>query len=1142
LSRVHSASAAGRWFTVGLLLLHAKPCLASWASDGDRVVSAASIPASLSLVAAPGGNVQMAWLDGRTGYNTDVRATLWTTRGNAAPGWTLDGDLVTNCTCRKYEMAAASDGSGGALYAWSDNRCTGYRQIYAIRVLPASATAAGWIANGVQLAPTVANQFVPSITGDGAGGAFIAWQDQRGADADVYLQHVDASGARVAGWPAAGLGVATGAGAQTAPVVAADGSGGVLVAWQQPGASGDDVYLQRIGPGGVRAAGWAVSGNAVCTAPGDQHVAGAVPDGAGGVLLAWLDQRSGHWDVYASRVGGDGALAPGWVPGGTAACTAGGESALRAASDGSNGLLLAWEDHRGPDADVYGMHLTGAGAPAAGWLANGSALCAVAGDQSAPDLAADGAGGAFVVWQDRRAVDADIRALHIAGDGTRVAGWPVSGALVCGATGDQTAPRVAVSGADGYVAWLDRRVDPSADELFAQRLLAQGPMPVQPIGLTALHHDGQTFITWTPPPDTGWTHRIYYRASPITSEADLSASFLVATVGDSSAVDHRFHALTGTVATFRTDSTAAPLPVDAGLFVLTVPAGRKSYYAVTSQLRGGPEDRRIVPGANSLISSVTESAGTPRPVYQRPYALGIHTADIYTLWTWNQDVPFFPAMSNRAGWPFDCGVTHGAPLGPAFVRPHQRGGSFLEQLEATGAADEWVLGLDDYTLNQDVQTYWYGYHPDYDFRSDANVPPVSGTVIDYTNRRVLYTIAWWRRTFGFDLTRHYAFGYSLGGTYSMHLALARPDLIVAAMSSVGKVDFSFEADPVAESAFNPGKPYRQALSRLWGTTASALESSEGRPVYSVMNDDALAAASGPDASFIMNFAGRHDIVVGWAEKLPFYAAMEAAHLGGTQFWDNRDHYGTEWPGALAPMLDLRYLLRFHSDRSWPAFSHCSADGAPGAGTLASGDSVGTLNGYMEWDPLVTDTPSDWAVTLSTRPLNTLWGVLPAPESLTVDVTPRRTQRFVTAPGRLARWTAARLADGAVVQRDSVLADALGLVTIPAVRTYRTGTRLTISIAGGVAGVPAGPPRLALAPVPTPVRSAFALRGSWPEAGEARVELFDASGRRVVEIWRGIASAGPWQRRAELSQEPPGLYWLRAEQNGAAVVRRLVLLQ
>src|SRR5262245_7402085 len=240
-----------RRLTFGLALLQAEPCLASWASDGDRVAGAASAPAAVQLVAAPAGSVHLAWLDFRSGFNTDVRATVWTTRGNAEPGWRPDGDLVTNITCRKYEMCAAGDGAGGALYAWSDNRCTGYRQAYAIRVAAAGASAAGWPANGVQLAPTTTNQLAPAIAADGTGGAFIAWQDMRGADPDIYVQHVDATGARVAGWPIAGLGIATSAAAQTAPLVAPDGSGGVFVAWQQAGVGGDDLYLQHVGAGGA---------------------------------------------------------------------------------------------------------------------------------------------------------------------------------------------------------------------------------------------------------------------------------------------------------------------------------------------------------------------------------------------------------------------------------------------------------------------------------------------------------------------------------------------------------------------------------------------------------------------------------------------------------------------------------------------------------------------------------------------------------------------------------------------------------------------------------------------------------------------------------------------------------------------------
>src|SRR5262249_14715955 len=376
-----------------------------------------------------------------------------------------------------------------------------------------------------------------------------------------------------------------------------------------------------------------------------------------------------------------------------------------------------------------------------------------------------------------------------------------------------------------------------------------------------------------------------------------------------------------------------------------------------------------------------------------------------------------------------------------------------------------------------------------------------------------------------------------------HLALARPDLIVAAMSSVGKVDFSFESDPVQGSMFNTGMPFRESLSRLWGSTATDLPTTEGLPVYTVMNDGALAAASGREASYIVNFAGRHDVVVGWAEKLPFYAAMETAHLGGVEFWDNRDHSGIEWPGALAPMMDLRYLYRFRSDRASPAFSHCSADGTPGNGTPAAGDSVGTLNGYMDWDPLVVDTPSEWGVTLSTRSLTTQWGALPAPDSLTVDVTPRRTQQFRPSPGVVARWTARRLFDGAIVQVDSVVVDALGLVTIPAVRTYHSGTRLAVSL-GAVTGLPRDPakPVLALAPWSNPLRGSLVMHGAWPRTGDARLDLFDASGRRVRELWRGEASAGAWSRRVEWSSQAPGMYWVRAEQGSESVARRLVLLR
>src|SRR5205823_14376442 len=272
---------------------------------------------------------------------------------------------------------------------------------YACRVIPAGPTAAGWTLNGVQLAPTTADQFTPAIAGDGAGGAFVAWQDLRGADADLYLQHLDGTGAVVAGWPATGLGIAVVAGVQSSPVVVGDGAGGAFVAWQDRRAGNDDIHLQHVGGAGALAPGWAANGIAACSAAGDQRAPCLVGDDAGGIFLAWQDHRALDWDVYALHVQGNGALAPGWGTNGVAVSPAGGDQlAVRAERDGAYGVLLAWQDHRGADWDVYALRLAANAGVPAGWPAGGLAVAASAADQTAPDLAGDRSGGAYVAWQD----------------------------------------------------------------------------------------------------------------------------------------------------------------------------------------------------------------------------------------------------------------------------------------------------------------------------------------------------------------------------------------------------------------------------------------------------------------------------------------------------------------------------------------------------------------------------------------------------------------------------------------------------------------------------------------------------------------------------------------------------------------------
>lgn len=1119
---------------------------ANWGGDGVRVVGPESQPASPVIVAGQSGAALVAWVDGRSGYNTDVRATSWGANGSAVLGWNATGNVVTNVACTRWDLAAAPDGAGGAFLSWSDNRCTGYRNIYVGRMLSWGVWPPTAQSSGVPIAPTASEQNASTIIVDAAGGAFVAWEDHRGADTDVYLQHVDVAMDLVTGWPDLGLAVAATSGVQEKPVLALDAAGGVFVAWLEQVAGTSRVRLQRYTADGLIVSGWPASGVSVATSTVALRDLRMIGDGVGGVLLAWADPQLSGTRIRAQRVRNSGGLASGWPSGGLAVCSATGDrGALRIASDGTAGLLLAWQDRRGADADLYLSHVAVNAAIPTGWPAQGLAVCTAVGDQITPDLASDGEGGAFVVWADRRDGAADLRATHVTNTGTIVAGWEAGGTPICQAAGEQSAPRLAVSGGEATVMWLDARDGAAHPALQLARLTASGPLPPVPTGLSARHHHGQTFLTWTSMPDTGWIYRVYQSATPITSRADLGAATLLGSVGDSTAFDRRLMRLRGGVRLFRVDSSAAPLDPTQSLFVLPAPASRQSYYAVTAQLRGYAEDRRVSPGGNALTSAVAELLETPRPVYQGPLDGNAGSPDVYTLWTWNVDTPLFPAMANRPSWPFDCGVLHGVAGGVGLVRPHPRGGDFAGQLVYSMTPNEWVLGLDDYTWNEDFQTWWYGYHSDYDLLgSNPASGPTTGEVIDYTNRRALHTIRWWRANFPFDIQRHYAFGYSMGGTASLRWGLTQPELFAAVLSSVGKIDFAIDDDPNPLTDFNTGHIYRQSLDRMWGPRHVSLPSSEGVSVYVANSGDTLARrASATGSTFVINFAGRNDFVVGWAEKPKFYAGLEAARLGGLQFWDSRDHTGTAIPGAFGRMLDLAYLTRFRLDRSWPAFSRCSWNGKPGNGTASSADSIGTINGYLDWEPVVADSATGWEVTLLTRKLETQFGTLAAPESLTVDVTPRRTQRFRPAPGSTIAWSAVRLSDGAVLQTGTATVDAAGLVTVPQVKVMRLGVRLRLGTVTGVLDAPGPRPTLPmLATFANPCGPRVALSGAWPVSGPAKLDLYDVAGRHARQLFSGVATAGAWRLSADLNGLAPGIYLLRAQQAGAQQQRRLVLVR
>ncbi len=355
-----------------------------------------------------------------------------------------------------------------------------------------------------------------SLTGvsDGAGGAIVAWRDFRTGISDIYVQRVSATGAPQ--WTADGVALCTATDSQINPTIASDGAGGAIVTWQDPRSGSKDIYARRITAAGVPQ--WAANGVALCTSSGDQQYPTIVADGAGGAIVSWHDDRSGtSEDIYAQRI--DAAGTPQWTANGVALCTAAGNQTLPTIVPDSGGAIVAWQDFRSGNNDIYAMRINAAGSPR--WPANGVALCTDTGLQLGPIIVSDSAGGAIVTWRDYRPPSPDhIYAQRISGGGVPL--WYPDGIPVCtGTSNNNYSPRAVSDGAGGaIVTWFDIRSGGFLD-IYAQRITAAG-LPKWPANGVALctaplnqetlaiasDDAGGAIVTWSDPfNNTG--HDIY---------------------------------------------------------------------------------------------------------------------------------------------------------------------------------------------------------------------------------------------------------------------------------------------------------------------------------------------------------------------------------------------------------------------------------------------------------------------------------------------------------------------------------------------------------------------------------------------------------------------------------------------------------
>ncbi|MFL5752261.1 MAG: T9SS type A sorting domain-containing protein, partial [Bacteroidia bacterium] len=242
---------------------------------------------------------------------------------------------------------------------------------------------------------------------------------------------------------------------------------------------------QRINSSGV--VQWSANGLVICNAINTQSNPKLRSDGVGGATIAWQDKRGGiDYDVYAQRISSTGSLQ--WTANGIAVtAVAGAQSAVDMTNESlGTDIIITWKDDRNGNYDIYAQKLDALGN--ALWMANGLALTASASNQVNPNAVGDGAGGAIITWQDT-VIDYDIYAQRVDLSGNLL--WGGNGIAVANAIDDQTSPKNVSDGTGGSIfVWEDHRNGTDMD-VYAQRISAAGI----PLGLDQYKGPDQALVT-----------------------------------------------------------------------------------------------------------------------------------------------------------------------------------------------------------------------------------------------------------------------------------------------------------------------------------------------------------------------------------------------------------------------------------------------------------------------------------------------------------------------------------------------------------------------------------------------------------------------------------------------------------------------
>ncbi len=572
--------------------------------------------------------------------------------------------------------------------------------------------------------------------------------------------------------------------------------------------------------------------------------------------------------------------------------------------------------------------------------------------------------------------------------------------------------------------------------------------------LQATYKDGQVFLTWTCPNKTDRQYNVYRSETKITDTTQLNSTTFIGYVRDSSSKNLRLSQILGGNRFYKIDNSGSSLQASQGLFVTTCTANGSYYYAVmVKKLSNQKEKKKIKLGKNSLKQSVAETIASPKPILQDSTVW--NTGDTVKYYAWfgnNIEAPHFPAFCTQGFYGFNFYVIKRGNTAPfplfAFyegLKVNSLKGNGLDSFSKV--TDCYILGFDDWLPvpnGGDVgeNTFWSGYHEQYNFYSEDNPIPTSGIVKMFSQRRYIQSIYWAQKTFPIDTQRTYTVGVSNGGMGAFLTASIIPHKITAVYAVVPV----FKLITIDNEDDQP--------EQMWGDTTTnlftdILHPETGSPlrVFDLFDTRKMLRVNrNQSMPHYYTVFGKKDMTIYWTPFVPsFFDSLQYHGAGGISFWDQRKHSGSGKNFLDSETMPNWYSLANH--RPYPAFAQCSINQNPGNGDPNQGDPFGAINGYLDW---VRDSVSDHTCSISLKLfVRDLYvgGALHNVQhnSGTVDVTIRRAQQFKPLPGQTISWTNYD-ASNTLIQSGTFTYTG-GLITIPGVVVNKTKNRLSLHISG-----------------------------------------------------------------------------------------------